>query len=681
MHLFPDERPQPLRRIVDRRPPSPARRGQTVLVASWLARAVALVVGVGLALQGLEPLLARTVAATAAALRHAVAVQLVLPDPDPLPELAERSVVVAGGSDRVRLATLHAEHNRCIVALDELPAHAVQAVLVAEDRRFFEHDGFDPRAVARAGLANLRARDIVQGGSTIPQQLAKTLVGDEVTFERKYHELLTALALERRHDKEVLLERYVNEVYLGAGAYGIEAAAQEYFAVSAAQLRVEQAALLAGLIRSPERLSPRRQPERALARRGAILAGMAAEGYLDSATAARLQALPLGVLPARERDTVAPHIVEAVKREFLALPAVGESWHDRRQLLFEGGVTIETTIDMVAQRRAEWLLREHVPAGDVAGAIVAVDPRDGRVLAAATGRDFHEEQFNLALQGRRHPGSAFKTFVLVAGLEQGLPLSTTLEGRSGATFGTERTTGPWAVRGVRNFGGRSWGEVDARTALVRSVNTAFADLVLRVGTPAMLDVTDRVGISRAAYGGRATPASALGGLDRGVTPLEMASAYGVFAVGGEHARPHLIAAVVDRDGTALYRAAASRERAVDPDVSAVVRAVLEEVVRSGTGVHAQLAGWPVAGKTGTSQDHADVWFAGATPTLAAAVWVGNPDARTPLHGMSSSRTAAPLWRAFMEQELADKRPQAFPGADRPLPAPLLGSPEDDGDET
>ena len=394
----------------------------------------------------------------------------------------------------------------------------------------------------------------------------------------------------------------------------------------------------------------------------------------------RLQHAPVEVLPVREREVREPYVVEAIKREFLANPAFGETREERVALLFEGGIIIESAIDTNLQRRAERLIQDWLPQDGITAAIAAVDPRTGRVHAAASGRDFDEDQYNLALQGRRQPGSAFKTFVLTSALEQGTPLSTRLEGQSGTTFGTERATGDWATRGVSNFGGASYSNLDARQALIRSVNTAFADLVMRTGASEVLSVTDRLGISRAAYGGLENPAVALGGLDRGVTPLEMASAYGVYATGGEYAEPFLIERVTDRDGEVLYEAEPQLERVLEPDVNAVMRDVLQDVVRSGTGTQARLAGWTVAGKTGTSQDLADVWFAGTTSRLSAAVWVGNPDSRQRLWGMSSSRTAAPLWRSFMQIALAGVDPEPFPDARHTLPQALLGDDDEEEDE-
>jgi membrane peptidoglycan carboxypeptidase len=678
MHLLPDL--DSARRRVQQPGPgriTPRYTGAR-LVASWLARATALLAGLLAGALALDAAGERVLAAAWDGLAHSAHAELRLPAAETFGTLAERSLITDG--DGVRLAVLHAEQNRRVIPLDDLPDHVWQAVIAAEDRRFFEHEGYDPRAITRAATENLRARDIAQGGSTITQQLAKTFVGDDVSFERKHEELLQALALERAYDKDELLDRYLNEIYFGAGTYGIYAAAEEFFGVHPGELRVEQAALLGGLIRSPELLNPRRSPDAARTRRNAVLAGMAVEGFITPEAARRYMALPLGTIPGRDEVLSDPYVVEAVKQEFLANPAFGETREERIELLFSGGVVIETAIDMDLQRRTERLIRERFPQQNITAAIAAVDPRTGRVHAAASGRDFHEDQYNLALQGRRQPGSAFKTFVLTAALEQGIPLSTSLEGESGTTFGTETTTGDWATRGVRNFGGADYEDLDARAALVRSVNTAFADLVLQTGADALLSVTDRLGVSRNAYGGIENPGIALGGLDRGATPLEVASAYGVYATGGQRAEPFLIERVTDIHGNELYRTEPAPERVLDPDVSAAVRDVLEEVVRSGTGTQAQVGSWPIAGKTGTSQDLTDVWFAGATPTLSAAVWVGNPDSRERLHGMSSSGTAAPLWREFMTVALDGVAPEPFPDSGRPVPQALLGDPEEPDDE-
>ena len=476
------------------------------------------------------------------------------------------------------------------------------------------------------------------------QQLAKVAVGTEQTYERKFEELLYAMALERRYSKHELLERYLNEVYFGTSAYGIAAAAEEYFAIDAGRLRVEQAALLAGLIRAPSLLDARRNPEGAELRRNAVLDGMVEEGYLDADIAGILKALPLGVVPPRPNQISEPYIVEAVKQEFFANSAFGDTREERVKLLFSGGLEIYTTIEPELQRLGEQLVREHFPERDgVTAAIASVDPRDGRVLAAAFGRDFDAEQFNLALQGRRQPGSAFKPFVMAAALEGGYPLSLTLEGRSGTTFREDNWNEPWQVS---NFANSSYGRLAMTDALVRSVNTAFAQLMMLVGPEAVVDLTDRLGISRRAYEGVLNHSIALGGLHRGVTPLEMAAAYGTFANAGVHTSPHVIARVVDDRGEVIYEADGSPVQAVPPEVNAAMVEALKGVVQRGTGTAARLPGWQVGGKTGTAQVEGrspTAWFVGfAEERVAIAVVI--PDAGDDATG---GATAAPIARDVM----------------------------------
>jgi penicillin-binding protein 1A len=637
----------------------------------WLARFLALVAGTVLGVLGLAALAQHFTEVAVRSASDAVAFDVLLPEITDFGPLAERSVVYS--QDGTPIATLHDEINRREVPIDDLPEHVWRAVLVAEDRRFFEHDGYDIEGIGRAALANLRAGGITQGGSTITQQLAKIAVGDDVTFERKFEELMYAIGLEHRYSKEQLLERYLNEVYFGAGAYGIAAAAEEFFAVPPERLRVEEAALLASLLRSPGALDPRRNPDGARLRRDAVLHGMVAEGFLEHSSADLLASLPLGVVPARDNAPLEPYIVEAVKQEFFSNPAFGETRADRIRLLFGGGLQVYTTIEPELQRRAQRVVRDHFPASEgVTAAIASVDPRTGEIKAAAFGRDFDTEQFNLALQGRRQPGSAFKPFVLTAALERGFPTSLTLQGRSPAYFegvcGWARrdpdgcSTDPGS-RGVRNFGNASYGRLELREALVRSVNTAFAQLVLAVGPEHVVDTTMRLGVSERAYGGERNPAIALGGLRNGISPMEMAVAYGTLANGGLRHTPHVIARVVDDQGNEIYTSNGNPEQVVSPEVSAVVSDMMLDVVQRGTGTRAALPGWQIAGKTGTTQENRDVWFVGTTPVLSTAVWIGNPDVRETLIGMSSSATAAPIWREFMEQALDGVEPVPFPAAD------------------
>ncbi|MGH8933210.1 MAG: penicillin-binding protein, partial [Egibacteraceae bacterium] len=577
-----------------------------------------------------------------------------------LSNLSQRSVVLA--SDGTVIAVLHDEIDRKVVPLATVPEHVRQAVLTAEDRKFWEHHGFDIEAIGRALMANFEAGGITQGGSTITQQIAKSEVGNEQSLERKLNELAYAVALEREYSKEQLLERYLNQVYFGWGAYGIAAAAEQYFdQPDPTQLRVEQGALLAGLIRSPGALDPRRHPEEALARRNQVLADMARTGHLDSRLADFLASTPLGVVPPSSDAPLDPYLAAAVQQEFLANPVFGPDREARVNLLLGGGLRIETSLDPRLQEIAREVVSDALPGqrGPTA-AIASVDPRDGRILAIYGGTDFEQEQFNLATQGRRQPGSAFKPFVLATAMQQGLPLRLTLDGDSGLRI-TGAGSPEWAEKGVTNFGGADYGRVDLRTALVNSVNTAFAQLIMIVGTPQVLDLAGGMGIDvGSATAGLQNPSIALGGLARGVTPLEMASAYGTFANGGSHVPASLINRVVGPDGTVLFERAPQPQQILDPHVNAAMVSVMRDVVAGGTGSRARLSGWAAAGKTGTTQRNADAWFVGYVPVMSTAVWMGHPDGQIPMGGGSSSSFSAGIWRAFMSRALEGLQPVPFP---------------------
>ncbi|HET9443374.1 MAG TPA: transglycosylase domain-containing protein [Acidimicrobiales bacterium] len=581
--------------------------------------------------------------------------------------LARRSVIA--GPDGAVLTVLHAGENRRVVSLAEVPPIVRRLVLVAEDARFFGHEGYDMRGIARAAVANVRASGVAQGGSTISQQLAKqNFVGSEPTLDRKVRELVYAVALEDRMPKRALLERYLNQVYFGSGAYGLAAAAEEYFGVEPGALTVDQAALLAGLIRSPSRLDPRSRPERALARRNAVLGQAARAGLVPRAEVEALRRLPLGVIAPVPAPLHEPAVVEAVKREFLASPAFGAGPQARRRLLLEGGVWIETTVQPHLQQLARAVVAGAAGAPTGPGAaLAAVDPATGEVRALAT--ETGGQPFDVASLGRRQPGSAMKPLAAVAALEAGLSPDQPLQGDGPVEFAVEPE--PWAVD---NFGGRDHGAVDLRQALVSSVNTAFAQLAVSLGPDAIAAVLARLGVDvEAALGPPAErgPAIAIGGTSRGVSPLEMASAYGVFATAGAHAPPTFIARVVGPDGHEIYRRPDQARPALPPAVATTVRAVLEEAVQTGTGTAARLGSQPVAGKTGTTQDSADAWFVGTAPMLSTALWVGHAESRVPMPGATGGQVAAPLWHRFMAAAVAGQPPASFPG---PSPGPLPAAP-------
>ncbi len=587
-----------------------------------------------------------------------------------LSRLAQRSVLFAG--DGSVLAIVHDEIDRKVVGLGTIPKHVQQAVITAEDRRFWQHSGYDRDSIGRAFLANFRAGEIVQGGSTITQQIAKSAVGDEQSLERKLNELAYAVALERVFTKEQLLERYLNQVYLGWGAYGIAAAAEEYFGVfDPAQLRVEQGALLAGLIRSPGRLDPRRHPQEALTRRNYVLQEMARLGHLEQVQADFVVQTPLGVLPPRVNTPVDPYLVEAVKQEFLDNPVFGPARPARTALFFGGGLRIETSIDLRLQQVARDTVSQYLwnPNGPTA-AIATVDPRDGRILAIYGGSDFDHAQYNLATQGRRQPGSSFKPFVMATAVSQGHPTSLRLSGNSPLILrGTGLTE--WSRRGVSNYGGADYGRIDMYNALVKSVNTAFAQLITIVGAEPVVETARRMGIDiDKAMGEVHNPAIALGGLKHGVTPLEMASAFSTFANGGSHVPASLISKVTGPDGIVIYERKPQPQQVLEPGVNATMVDVMQQVVTDGTGTRAQLNNWDAAGKTGTTTRNADAWFVGYVPVMSTAVWMGYPQGQIPMPGRTGGSVPATIWRAFMTRALEGSTPAAFPFA--PLGAVATG---------
>jgi membrane peptidoglycan carboxypeptidase len=562
-------------------------------------------------------------------------------------------VVAADGSV---LGVLHGEENRIITPLDEVPLHVRHAVIAAEDRHFYGHDGYDLGAIARALGVNLRSGEVLQGGSTITQQLAKqNFVGEDQTVQRKLKEVFNAVALERAFRKDELLQRYLNQVYFGSGAYGIAAAAEEFFRVTPRDLTVDQAALLAGLIRAPGTLDPRANPGVAASRRDQVMTQMVAAGYLEPDEAEQLRDQPVEVLPPMDRSPFEPYVIEAARREFLANPAFGATRQERLAALLGGGLRIETTLDPGLQALAHGAVGRGVgQLGGPTAALAATQPGTGRILAMVGGGSFAHSQFDLATQARRQPGSAFKTFALIAALEAGVDPQDSFEGDGP----DEHVLPDGQVWTVSNFGGSRYGRVDLHEAFVRSINTAFAELTIGIGHERVIDAAKRLGIDEQAFGPPSThgPAVALGGLTHGVSPLEMAAAYAALAVDGRYAEPYLLERVVAPDGTVIFERDPHAEQVLDPAVAGTTHRLLQAVVDSGTGQAARIPGWPVAGKTGTTQDSADAWFVGAVPPLAAAVWVGHPDQRVPMGGLTGGSVSAGVWHEFVTSVLPATTP-------------------------
>jgi penicillin-binding protein 1A len=540
----------------------------------------------------------------------------IVPDFDALP--VTTPVLAADGSV---IAELSGEDGRrAVLDIDDVPLHVRQAVLAAEDARFYEHSGTDPEAVGRAVVHTLLGHP--QGGSTITQQLAKlNYTAGERTLLRKVREVLFASAMEQRYTKDKLLERYLNQVYFGKGAYGIRAGAQAFFGVEPAQLTPAQAAILAGKIKAPSYLDPAKRPEAVLARRDEVLHAMAAHHWLSAEAVASAQAEPLVPAPPRPPGvSMAPHFVDYVKREAARLPELGDDRKTRLTRLFTGGYTVQTTLDpkIFAASQASVAERLGLP-GDPITTVASVAPSDGAIRNLFGGLDFATTQFPYATSGKRQAGSAFKPFVYLAALREGIDPRSTFDGTSG------RRIPCYGDRPVNNYAGEdAGGQIDVDTALAHSVNVVFVELGCQVGVGKVVDTAVEAGIPPDAT--EKQGAVFLGGLDRGVSALDMANAYATFAAGGVRAEPYAIASVRDGSGEEIYTHQRRVQRVFDERQVAVLNRALAGVVGRGTGRAAGI-GRPVAGKTGTTQDNVDAWFAGYVPQLSTAVWVGYDPAR------------------------------------------------------
>jgi 1A family penicillin-binding protein len=583
----------------------------------------------------------------------------------PLPEkearpLALRSQIRA--SDGTLLATLF-EENRMQVTADQIPKVVRDAVVAVEDARFWEHSGIDTKAIARAAIANLTHGATVQGGSTITQQLAKLMYfpDAERTFKRKLAEARVALRLERDHTKDELLTMYLNRVYFGSGAYGIAAAAETFFHTQSAKLTLPQAALLAGVIHAPQTLNPFDYPKPATDRRAYVLRRMRQERMITAGQEATAAKTPLGLTKRKPAlGTLRyPYFVEFVKQQILSDPSFGANEADRAHALFGGGLQITTTLDRRMQDAAESAVANVLDhPGDPEAALVAIDPHTGAVRAMVGGRNFTTAQYNLAYQGRRQAGSAFKPFVLATALEQGI--------RPDQRYGSSPTTlhyGPGGAYSwkVNNYDGRGRGFITLREGMIFSVNGVYARLVLDVGPESVVDVAHRVGITSELD---ALPSIALGGLRVGVSPFEMASAYSTFANLGVHEPGHGVARAIGPGGERVFDETKIKgTQAIDPGIAYTVNDVLQDVVRKGTGRHAEF-GRPLAGKTGTTEEYHDAWFVGYTPDLVTAVWVGYRKGQISMRNVRGVRVVggsfpSQIFRSFMTRALAGVPPHTF----------------------
>ena len=565
--------------------------------------------------------------------------------------LALRSTITA--SNGTLLARLF-KQNRALVDMDAIPKSLIHAVLAAEDADFFEHPGFDLSAMARAALVDLRAGEIVQGGSTITQQYVKNTYFRHPgrTLARKARELRIAMEVERRLTKNEILDRYLNTIYLGQGAYGVEAASETYFKHGVKDLTLAEAALLAGLIRAPGYYDPRRHPARARARRNWVINRMASLERIGPAKARRARRARLGVTPDPPRTrTREPYFVEAVKREILLDRRLGVTEQERARALWQGGLHVETTMVPRLQEAAERsVARVLNQPGDPAAALIAIRPRTGEVVAMVGGRDWSASQVNLALgeQGGgsgRQAGSAFKAIDAAAAMEAGITLSTQYESSHG-TFVLDTGETWW----VANAEGNHSGPLSLEEALVQSVNGVYARLALDVGAPQIATQARRMGVRSKLP---LYPSIALGSAE--VSVLDMAAAYATLANRGTAVEPTTIRRVRLPNGEILEPEQKISRHVVSPGNAYLLTHALRQVIERGTGTAADI-GRPAAGKTGTTDNYTDAWFVGYTPQLVTAVWVGYPHGAIPMtnvHGISVFGGTFPalIWRQFMLQAL------------------------------
>jgi len=553
---------------------------------------------------------------------------------------------------------------REVVSLDRIPSYLIQAFVSGEDARFFQHKGLDYVAILRALFRNIFSGEIVQGGSTITQQVVKSLLlSPEKSFARKIREAILAFQIEKNLTKEEILYLYLNQIYLGHGAYGVAAAAESYFGKTVEELNLAESAVLAGLPQAPSKNSPYQHPEQAKKRQIYILNRMAEEGFIPSSDAMKAIKTPY-VIRGKEKPSIekASHFVEYVRRY------VEEKYG--KDALYKNGLQVFCTADLHFQKTAQEALevglkeiekREKYPSANIPlvpeGALICFDLETGYVKAMVGGRDFRKSQFNRAIQARRQTGSAFKPIVYASALDKGYtPASIIVDSPIVFEWGDRK----WKPK---NFEGKFSGPTTLRNALTHSVNIVTVKIAQEVGVDYIKNYAQKLGISSSLHGDLSM---ALG--SSSVSLYELTKAYSVFANEGNLFKPIFIKKILDRDGNLLeenlppfYSAEPLKEeQLITPQTAFLMTYLLEGVVKQGTGWRARSLGRPVAAKTGTTDQFMDAWFIGYTPELITGVWVGFDDERSLGENETGARAASPVWVAFMSKILKDKPVKDFP---------------------
>ncbi|MBD2251476.1 transglycosylase domain-containing protein [Nostoc parmelioides] len=575
-----------------------------------------------------------------------------------LPDKAELQAVVREQTITIKavdgtILQQQGEATREKINLEQMPEILKNAFIASEDSRFSQHQGIDPQGIVRAAVNNLRSQNVVEGGSTITQQLSRILfLKQERTVWRKLKELRLAHKLEQELTKDQILERYLNLVYLGAGAYGVADAAWVYFSKPVDQLTLPEAATIAGMPPAPSLFSPDKNPEAAKQRRNLVLQRMEKEGFITPAQKQEATQAEITLKPSlpKRLQVESPYFTSYIQQE---LPK-----YVSPQVLANGGLTVETSLNPTWQQAAEAAVTKTLRnqgrwQNFKQAALVAIDPRNGEIKAMVGGQDFGKNQFNRVTQAQRQPGSTFKGFVYATAIATGKNPNDTY------------VDAPFVVDGYepKNYGETFRGTMNMRDALTRSVNVVALKVMLDVGFEPTIQLAKNMGIKS-----KLNPHYSLALGSNEVNLLELTSAYGSFATQGLHSEPHGIRRVLNRKGEVIWSANFDSKRVLDPTSAAIMTWMLRNVVEAGTGAAAQLPNRPVAGKTGTSDEARDLWFIGYIPQVVTGVWLGNDNNR-PTYGSSGS--AAYTWHEFMEKAVEGMPIEKFP--ERPKLAGRKGS--------
>jgi penicillin-binding protein 1A len=582
-----------------------------------------------------------------------------LPDIETLNTYLPSESTLLYSADGKILARIHREENRQVVPLSKIAPSFQKAVIATEDPHFYLHHGLDFRGIIRATIKNLAYGRVVEGGSTITQQLARNLfLTKKKTFARKLAEVLLALQLERRYTKEELLELYLNQVYLGHNAYGVESAANLYFGKRAEELDLAESAMIAGLIRGPELYSPYRNFTNAKQRQIFVLnkmldQNMITENEGNLSATATLEFSPKNL---KRLGEIAPYFISYVLQDLI--DKYGE------EMVYHGGLKVYTALNTSMQAAAEEVITRFVSEEGKKynfsqTALVSIDPRTGQIRAMVGGEDFFESKFNRAVQSRRQPGSSFKPFIYAAAIEQGFSPGSVLQDTPTTFQVWPNRWNPFGTWSPKNFDGKFHGPVTMRYALEKSLNIPSIKLLERIGIQNAIDLAQRMGIRSHLEPGLSLT---LGASE--VSLLEMTSAFGVFANSGIRVEPISITKIENRDGSVLFEQTIIENKILDPNVNAVVVDMMKGVLTHGTGMRGQI-GRPAAAKTGTTQDYKDAWFIGFVPQLVTGVWVGNDD-NTPMKGVAEVGVCPRIWKAYNLIALAN-----FPILDFPQPEGLV----------